>query len=61
MKKLTPIKAIRQWCIDCCGFNMAEVRNCEHYSCPLWVYRMGRRPKKEDYRLQKKLLSGVAT
>jgi len=45
MKRLTPMKAIRQKCIDCCCFNKAEVRRCEMDDCPLWIYRMGKRPE----------------
>lgn len=42
---LTPIKAIRARCLDCCGGQKAEVRLCPSQKCPLWPYRMGRRPK----------------
>lgn len=44
-KILTPIKAIRAWCINCSGFNVAEVRNCDRTKCPLYPYRMGHNPK----------------
>lgn len=42
---LTPIKAIRARCLDCCGGQKAEVRLCPSRKCPLWPYRMGCRPK----------------
>ena len=45
MAILTPIKAIRAHCIDCCCGNMAEVRRCELEKCTLHPYRMGHRPK----------------
>jgi hypothetical protein len=45
-KILTPIKAIRANCIECCGGEMKEVRLCEACDCPLWPYRMGKRPLK---------------
>lgn len=50
MSKLTPIKAIRLKCLDCCGGSRVEVRECELEDCSLWEYRMGRRPipKKEE-------------
>ena len=38
---LTPIKAIRARCLDCCGGQKAEVRLCPSQKCPLWPYRMG--------------------
>lgn len=45
MKLLTPVKAIRAYCIECSGFIMGEVKGCELADCPLWPYRMGHRPK----------------
>ena len=46
MKFLTPIKAIRARCLDCCGYSAAEVKLCTAVNCPLYPYRMGHRPKK---------------
>lgn len=46
-KKLTPIKAIRQKCLDCCNNQCKEVRYCPIKSCALYPYRMGHRPKEE--------------
>ena len=42
---LTPIKAIRAKCPDCCCGQVKEVRICHIQSCALWPYRMGHRPK----------------
>ncbi|WP_084201460.1 hypothetical protein [Geobacter pickeringii] len=42
---LTPIKAIRAKCLDCSNNQYGEVRVCPINKCPLWPYRMGRRPK----------------
>ena len=42
---MTPIKAIRAYCISCCRENRAEVRACPAAACPLHPYRMGHRPK----------------
>ncbi len=38
---LTPRKAIRRRCIDCCGYNTSDVRDCTLGTCPIWPYRMG--------------------
>jgi len=46
--KLTPIRAIRQKCLDCCAGQPKEVKLCPVEKCPLYLYRMGRRPKAED-------------
>lgn len=44
-KKLTPIKAIRKKCLECSGYQPSEVRLCTSEDCPLFPYRMGKRPK----------------
>ena len=41
---MTPIKAIRAKCLDCCCGQVAEVRLCPCKSCPLYPYRFGKRP-----------------
>ena len=46
--KLTPIKAIRAKCIDCCAGQPKEVRLCSIEKCPLYPYRMGHRPKDDN-------------
>jgi len=48
MGKLTPIKAIRVKCMDCCCGQAKEVRECELKNCSLWPYRMGKRPSAEN-------------
>lgn len=45
MAKLTPIKAIRQKCIDCCAGQCREVAHCTVQKCALYEYRNGHRPK----------------
>jgi hypothetical protein len=46
---LTPIRAIREKCKDCCGGQLAEIRQCPVYTCPIWPYRMGHRPTDKTY------------
>ena len=43
--RLTPLRAIRAKCLDCCAGQVAEVRRCELENCPLYPYRFGKRPK----------------
>ena len=38
---LTPVKAIRNHCVECMGFNRREVKNCTSLLCPLFPYRTG--------------------
>lgn len=45
-KHLTPVKAIREYCKDCCCGSLSEVRLCPRTACALYGYRMGKRPKK---------------
>lgn len=44
MAKLTPMKAIRRKCLDCCNGQVKEVRLCTVEKCPLFPYRSGHRP-----------------
>ncbi len=37
-------KVIRKKCLDCCNYQLAEVRKCVITDCPLWPYRMGKNP-----------------
>jgi len=47
--KLTPCKAIRAHCLDCCLGHANEVRECPAEHCALWPWRFGRRPETRDY------------
>ena len=40
----TPVKAIRKKCLDCTCGQVLEIRKCAVILCPLYPYRMGRRP-----------------
>ena len=42
---LTPMKAIRAKCLDCVCGSPYEVRKCTCEDCPLYVYRLGHRPR----------------
>jgi hypothetical protein len=56
-KLLTPLKAIRAKCLDCCNNQYSEVRYCGVGRCPLYFYRFGKRPKptvQEEESTQKK-------
>lgn len=43
--RLTPMKAIRQKCLDCSCGSSKEVSLCPIKNCPLYGYRFGKRPK----------------
>jgi len=40
----TPIKAIREKCLDCSCGQYKEIRLCPVINCALYPYRMGVRP-----------------
>jgi len=41
-KRVSPLTAIRAFCLECVGFNHAEVSKCKSKDCPLWYFRMKR-------------------
>lgn len=41
---MTPMRAIRAKCLDCSSQQPSEVRKCTITQCPLWPYRLGKRP-----------------
>lgn len=49
MSKITPLKAIRRKCLECCAGQRLEVRECLLKTCPLFPFRMGHRPPAEQF------------
>lgn len=47
MKTLTPIKAIREKCMDCSVFQPKEIRTCHIIDCALFLFRMGKNPNRK--------------
>jgi len=43
-KVLSPIRAIREKCLNCCNWSSAEVERCEAQDCPLYPFRLGADP-----------------
>lgn len=39
---ISPMKAIKLKCLDCCCGNWGEVKACTAIKCPLWPFRMGK-------------------
>jgi hypothetical protein len=44
VKNLTPLKAIRAKCLDCCCDRKQEIQNCPCVDCSLYRYRLGKNP-----------------
>lgn len=38
-------EAARAKCYDCCVYDFNEVKHCQAFSCPLWAFRLGKKPK----------------
>lgn len=50
---LTPVKAIRAYCMECCDGQYSEIKRCpkdgeQSALCPLYRYRLGHRPKNDQ-------------
>lgn len=35
----SPRGAIKAFCLECMGYNLAEVKQCDTCNCPLFLYR----------------------
>ena len=44
---LTPVKAIRAYCLNCCCESETEVKLCPAMDCQLWPFRMGKNPNRK--------------
>lgn len=44
---MTPLKAIRLKCLDCCCGQIVGVKNCPCTDCPLYIYRDGHNPARK--------------
>lgn len=40
----SPIKAIREFCLECCGGSSNDVKTCTAPRCPLYAFRFGKNP-----------------
>jgi len=41
---MSPMQAIRKYCIGCCVYQPSEVRLCVAIDCQLWPWRSGQHP-----------------
>ena len=42
--RVSPLRALRLKCLDCCNDSAQEVRLCTEVDCPSWPFRMGKNP-----------------
>jgi hypothetical protein len=45
-RRLTPVRAIREKCLDCSCGSVYEVTHCRITSCALWTFRLGKNPNR---------------
>ena len=43
-KPTSPLMAIKEFCMECCGYNSADVKTCTAPNCPLFAFRSGKNP-----------------
>lgn len=50
-KSTSPLDAIKDFCMECCGYQRDEVKTCSAPMCPLYDFRLGKNPyrKTKDY------------
>lgn len=46
-ERKSPLRALRERCLDCCAGRAQEVRLCTGTKCPAWPFRMGGNPWRE--------------
>jgi len=44
---MSALRAIREKCLDCSGYQKMQVKLCETIACSLWPFRAGRHPYKK--------------
>jgi hypothetical protein len=54
-------RAIRKFCLDCCGDNAAETRKCVAVGCPLWPHRMGSNVLHANAKVRRAVCGGPQT
>ncbi len=45
--KLSPLKALRAFCLECMQWSPSEVKDCASKLCPVFPYRSGRNPERK--------------
>ena len=61
-ERVSPLRALRLKCLDCCNDSAQEVRLCTAVACPSWPFRMGKSPwrRKLDQEERAALLARLA-
>lgn len=59
-QKTSPLKAVRQKCLECSCGNQAEVRQCVIERCPLYPFRFGKNPFRQKRELSEEARAAAA-
>ncbi len=59
-ERMSPLKALRLRCVDCCAGSTYEVRACVAVDCPSWPFRMGKNPWREKRQLSDEQRAAMA-
>ncbi|ODS29975.1 MAG: hypothetical protein SCARUB_04921 [Candidatus Scalindua rubra] len=51
MRKHTSFRAIRQFCFQCKNRSYISVKACPEFQCPMYPYRLGKRPDTADLKI----------
>ena len=43
-KPTSPLMAIKEFCMECCGWERSAVKSCSALQCPLFEFRFGKNP-----------------
>ena len=57
-KTLSPLKAIRKYCLECVGQCREDVRTCTGIDCHLWPFRFGTNPTRKAMSEEEKAKRG---
>ena len=58
--KTNPVKAIRDFCIDCCGGLRETVKVCPSEKCALYPFRMGKNPFRQKREMTEEQRKAIA-
>lgn len=53
----TPLKSIREKCLECCVHQVGEVKKCTADDCSLYPFRLGKNPNRQAINRAKVVLS----
>ena len=57
---VSPIKAIREFCLGCVGYQAKEVKLCPSTKCPLYPFRFGKNPSLKRELTEEQRQAGAA-